>query len=71
MGMDGTDEARAFPETNWSQVRRAGHLSQVEGGQALGTLLDLYRPALKTHLVAARRILPEQAEDVLQDFIKD
>ena len=71
MDADGTDQAKAFPQTNWSQVRQAGHLSRVGGEQALGTLLDLYRPALKTHLVAARRISPEQAEDVLHDFIKD
>jgi RNA polymerase sigma-70 factor (ECF subfamily) len=65
------DDPRVFPQTNWSVVRRAAHPSQVWGEEALGTLLGRYRPALKAHLMFAKRIGPEQAEDLLHDFIAD
>lgn len=64
-------DARAFPPTNWSEVRRAAHPSQVWGEEALAALLSRYRPALKTHLMFAKRLSPEHAEDLLHDFIAD
>ena len=64
-------DPRAFPLTNWSEVRRAAHPSQVWGGKALAALLGRYRPALKAHLMFAKRFAPEHAEDLLHDFIAD
>lgn len=64
-------DAKAFPPTNWSEVRRAAHPSQVWGEEALAALLSRYRPALKAHLMFAKRFSPEHAEDLLHDFIAD
>jgi RNA polymerase sigma-70 factor (ECF subfamily) len=68
---DQHDDLRAFPPTNWSAVHRAAHPSQIWGEQALAALLVRYRPALKAHLMFARRLTPEYAEDLLHDFIAD
>ncbi len=62
---------KAFPPTNWSEVRRAAHPSQVWGEEALAMLLTRYRSALKAHLMFAKRLPPDQAEDLLHDFISD
>lgn len=64
-------DARAFPPTNWSEVRRAAHPSQAWGEKALAALLGRYRPALKAHLMFAKRLSHERAEDLLHDFIAD
>jgi RNA polymerase sigma-70 factor (ECF subfamily) len=64
-------DSRAFPPTRWSEVQRAAHPSQVWGEEALAALLGRYRPALKAHLMFARRLPPENAEDLLHDFIAD
>ena len=71
MNQNPDEDLRAFPPTNWSIVHRAAHPSQVWGEQALSALLGRYRPALKAHLMFAKRLTPEQAEDLLHDFIAD
>jgi RNA polymerase sigma-70 factor (ECF subfamily) len=71
MSRNSGEDLRAFPQTNWSVVRRAAHPSQVWGEEALAALLGRYRPALKAHLMFARKLGPEQAEDLLHDFIAD
>ena len=44
-----------FPATQWSLVGRAGHVTGSRRREALGTLLNRYMPAMRTHLVLARR----------------
>jgi len=67
---DAVDVAR-FPSTQWSLVARAGHVSTARRREALSTLLHRYMPALRTHLVLARRISPDRADDLIQGFIAD
>jgi len=58
-----------FPTTHWSLVARAGHDAGPPRREALGELLIAYLPALKAHLIYGKRLPPEQADDLLQEFI--
>ncbi len=59
----------AFPATQWSLVARAGQ-DDVEGRrEALGQLLGRYLPALQAHLVHQKRLAPEKADDLVQEFV--
>src|SRR2546430_1488073 len=60
-----------FPATQWSLVGRAGHVTGSRRREALGTLLHRYMPAMRTHLVLARRMSPDQADDLIQGFVTD
>src|SRR5687767_9577992 len=59
-----------FPTTQWSLVARAGAAGEAARREALGVLLERYRPALRAHLLS-RRIRPERADDLVQGFITD
>lgn len=61
----------AFPTTDWSLVGHAGDDLDGRRRAALNELLRRYWPALKAHLVIARRIDPHDADDLLQGFIAD
>ena len=67
-GMNG--DAR-FPTTHWSLVARAGVASAAAQRQALGDLLVRYLPALRAHLVYGKRLTPDDADDLLQEFVAD
>jgi len=58
-----------LPTTHWSLVARAGQDVAEARRQALGELLVRYLPALRAHLVYGKRLSPEDADDLLQDFI--
>lgn len=58
-----------FQPTQWTLVAKAGDRGDPLHEESLSRLLDLYRPALCCHLVRRRRIDPEQADDLLQEFI--
>jgi DNA-directed RNA polymerase specialized sigma24 family protein len=58
-----------FPTTHWSLVARAGHDATEAKRQALGDLLVRYLPALRAHLVHGKRLSPEDADDLLQEFV--
>ncbi len=60
-----------FPATQWSLVGRAGHVTGSRRREALGTLLHRYMPAMRTHLVLARRLSSDQADDLIQGFVTD
>jgi RNA polymerase sigma-70 factor (ECF subfamily) len=63
-------DARAdFPTTHWTLLRQSGRDDRAAGARALDELLRRYLPALRTHLVAVRRLTPDRADDVLQEFI--
>lgn len=58
----------SFPTTPWSLVALAG-AGDVRGARdALGWLLARYMPALQAHL-RYKRLTPEEAEDLVQDFV--
>jgi len=61
--------ALGFPSTHWSAVSEA--IAERSDGprQALGKLLIRYLPALQAHLVLDKGLRPEQAEDLLQEFV--
>jgi DNA-directed RNA polymerase specialized sigma24 family protein len=58
-----------FQPTQWTMVVEAGDPAHPQHEEALSRLLHLYRPALSSHLIRRRRLQPEQADDVLQEFI--
>jgi len=58
-----------FPTTHWSLVARAGQDATETKRQALGELLTRYLPALRAHLVYGKRLSPENADDLLQEFV--
>jgi hypothetical protein len=57
-----------FPATRWSLVARVGAPNQ-DGHEALSELLRSYLPALRAHLVYRKRLPPDEAEDLLQEFV--
>ena len=69
MSKDYAGEHGAFPLTNWSLVGHAATTHEGRKTRALEELVSLYRPALKTHLIARKQIDPNQAEDLLQGFL--
>ena len=73
MGEDGSEFlSRGFPATQWSLVERARRgLDQSDQREALAVLLQRYLPALRAYLYAAKRITPDAADDLLQDFVTD
>jgi len=58
-----------FPTTHWSLVARAGQDATEAKRQALGELLVRYLSALRAHLVYGKRLAPEDADDLLQEFV--
>jgi hypothetical protein len=69
-----TDSGNAgarFPTTHWSEVARAGVVDPQIKRQALGRLLGTYLPALRAHLLGAKRMNADGADDLLQGFICD
>ena len=69
MSENASPEHADFPLTRWTLVDRAADGSLSVSSEALNELLRRYWPALKTHLISARRIPPHQAEDLVQGFV--
>jgi DNA-directed RNA polymerase specialized sigma24 family protein len=63
--------SQRFPETQWSLVGRAAASGEDERREALSILLQRYLPALRAHLIGARQIPADLAEDLVQGFIAD
>ena len=60
---------RHFQTTHWSLVgRAAGGENDAAQRQALGELLMRYMPALRSHLLVRKRLDPDRAEELLQNF---
>ena len=68
MSADRHGRAR-FPTTQWSLLALVRRGDARASQQALGELLGRYLPALQAHLIHARRLRPDQAEDLIQEFI--
>jgi DNA-directed RNA polymerase specialized sigma24 family protein len=58
-----------FQPTQWTLIAEAGDPAHPQHEESLARLLNLYRPALSSHLIRRRRMQPEQADDLLQEFI--
>ena len=58
-----------FGQTDWSLVGRAGRGGPEGRRQALELLLPRYLPALRAHLMHRRRLSPDAADDLLQEFV--
>ncbi len=69
MGITNDGAGEGFPATQWSLVARAGQVDAEARRVALGQLLGRYMSALQAHLVRRRRLPPEKADDLLQEFI--
>ncbi|HMP75122.1 MAG TPA: hypothetical protein PKE12_02385 [Kiritimatiellia bacterium] len=69
--MHAPGQEQPFPDTRWTLVGRAADRSTRESGRALEELLERYWPALRTHLVRAKHLPADQAEDLVQSFIAD
>ena len=62
---------RRFPTTSWSLVALAASEGPEAEQKALADLLIRYLPALQAHLVCSKRLEPDRAADLLQDFVAD
>lgn len=58
-----------FSQTDWSLVRRIGRAGTEGKREALGQLMTSYLPALRAHLVYRKGFSPDEADDLLQDFV--
>lgn len=66
------DEGRPverFPTTHWSLVAQAAQGDAWTKPAVLDRLLGRYLPPLHAHLVFRKGISPDQADDLLQDFV--
>ena len=69
--MTAASNVASFPATPWSLVARASRAGGDDRRESLGLLLQRYLPALRTHLVVARQVGAERADDLLQGFVAD
>jgi hypothetical protein len=58
-----------FPNTAWSMVARAAHVRSSVRRRTLEALVRQYQPALRSYLMARRRVGPHEADDLLQGFL--
>lgn len=61
-------DVHAFPTTHWSVVVSA---REDRRGAALGRLVQMYTPALRTYLLLERRLSPQDVDDAIQGFVAD
>jgi DNA-directed RNA polymerase specialized sigma24 family protein len=65
-----THDSSPFPLTRWSLVgRAAGAGGDMRVRAAVNELVVRYLPALRAHLVLTRRLSPDDADDLLQNFM--
>jgi RNA polymerase sigma-70 factor (ECF subfamily) len=68
MNADWLGGPKRFPTTSWSLIAQAGYRNDV-GREALGDLLHRYLPALRAHLVLSKGVRPDDADDIVHDFV--
>ncbi len=66
--MDGSYGNARFPSTHWSLVAQAGQRDAQSKREAIGRLVERYFPALRAHLIYTKRLRPDRADDLLQEF---
>ena len=59
-----------FKTTIWEDVAKVQDSSDTIRNNALSELIVRYLPALRAHLVVKKRVEQDQADDVLQEFVK-
>ncbi len=69
MDTAGSTQKDYYPTTIWSEIGRAGKVDSPDALAALDGLLKKYYKPLQTHLQFKFYVTPEQAADLLQDFI--
>ena len=60
-----------FPSTRWSLVAQASAADASLRREAIESLVTLYWPALRAHLIIRHRLTAEGADDLLQGFVAD
>lgn len=70
MPEDPFDRFQRFPTTQWTLVGQAGLEFNETRRDALNELLRRYWAALRTHLIAKKRIESNLADDLVQGFIE-
>ncbi len=58
-----------FPSTHWSQVKQAQNEDPRSPSRSVGTFFQRYWLPFRTHLVVHKRIDPDRADDLLQQFL--
>jgi hypothetical protein len=71
MSQANDDAPQRFPSTHWSLVVEAAQRDAACQREALGRLVVRYLPALRTHLIFGKRLRPDRADDLLQEFIAE
>lgn len=69
MTVDFEGGPKRFPTTSWSLVALAATDGPQAERDALNRLLVRYLPALRAHLICSKRMTPDAADDLLQDFV--
>ena len=63
------NEPGSFDSTRWTLIEQVQGDSQSGRREALEELLTRYVPALRAHLIMRRRLQPQDAADLVQDFV--
>ena len=66
-----SDKIDRFLTTRWSLIDQAQRDTSADRRAALEELLSTYLPALRTHLVVAKRIDLDRSNDLLQGFVTE
>lgn len=62
-------DSSRFPPTRWTLIAHAQTAQAVINLNAMNDLLAAYAPVLRGYLAQVMRLRPEQAEDLVQDFV--
>lgn len=68
-GGSGEAAGGQFRTTRWTLVEAAADTDSPQRRKALGEVLARYLPAMRSHLVNRKRVDPNRADDLLQDFV--
>src|SRR4051794_24630552 len=68
---DSTPQWHSFPETSWTEIDNVKGQGTDGPRDALGKLVQRYRPALRARLVIEKRIASDRAAELLDGFIAD
>jgi DNA-directed RNA polymerase specialized sigma24 family protein len=69
MELKESDLRAPWPTTHWSLVGRTGAAGLEERRQAISSVLSIYSPVLRGHLISRWRIKQDRVNDVLHDFL--
>jgi DNA-directed RNA polymerase specialized sigma24 family protein len=61
---------RGDPPTDWENVKEATNTTTIKGSEALGQLMERYRPWILAHLASRFNFKDHELQDVFHDFIE-